>query len=78
MPFLNSNCVSCCHLTNERQSAAIRLGSAGPDNISVVYVSEKNYVQVLCRKNFNERHYILNRCYLIVGCVYLNHHMSKF
>ena len=35
MPFLSSNCVSSCHLTNERQSAAIRLGSAGPDNISV-------------------------------------------
>ena len=34
MPFLNSNCVSSCHLTNERQSAAIRLGSAGPDNIN--------------------------------------------
>ena len=34
MPFLNSNCVSSCHLTNERQSAAIRLGSAGPDNIT--------------------------------------------
>ena len=33
MPFLNSNCVSSCHLTNERQSAAIRLGNAGPDNI---------------------------------------------
>ena len=34
MPFLNSNCVSSCHLTNERQSAAIRLGNAGPDNIN--------------------------------------------
>ena len=33
MPFLNSNCVSSCHLTNKRQSAAIRLGNAGPDNI---------------------------------------------
>ena len=36
MPFLNSNCVSSCHLTNKRQSAAIRLGNAGPDNINNV------------------------------------------
>ena len=35
MPFFNSNCVSSCHLTNERQSAAIRLGNAGPDNIKI-------------------------------------------
>ena len=27
---------------------------------------KKHYVQVLCRKIFNERHYILNICYLIV------------
>ena len=33
MPFLNSNCVSSCHLTNKRQSVAIRLGNAGPENI---------------------------------------------
>ena len=39
MPFLNSNCVSSCHLTNERQSAAIRLGNAGPDNINEVVIS---------------------------------------
>ena len=38
MPFLNSNCVSSCHLTNERQSAAIRLGNAGPDNIIIFIV----------------------------------------
>ena len=38
MPFLNSNCVSSCHLTNERQSAAIRLGNADPDNINVFYI----------------------------------------
>ena len=37
MPFLNSNCVSSCHLTNKRQSAAIRLGNAGPDNINDIY-----------------------------------------
>ena len=38
MPFLNSNCVSSCHLTNKRQSAAIRLGNAGPDNINTSYL----------------------------------------
>ena len=47
MPFLNSNCVSSCHLTNERQSAAIRLGSAGPDNIKSSQVkSSKIYLNV--------------------------------
>ena len=39
MPFLKSNRVSSFHLTKERQSAAIRLASAGPDNISVFNVS---------------------------------------
>ena len=66
MPFLNSNIVSSCHLTNERQSAAIRLGNAGPDNISVFMYHKNIYVQVLCGKILNERHYIINRCYLIV------------
>ena len=45
MPFLNSNCFSSCHLTNKRQSAAISLGNAGPDNINTfIHGSEHNNV----------------------------------
>ena len=32
---------SSCHLINERQSAAIRLGSAGPDNINIFWWKSK-------------------------------------
>ena len=52
MPFLNSNCVSSCHLTTERQSAAIRLGNAGPDNISVFYVSLKKFMSRCSAERF--------------------------
>ena len=52
MPFLNSNCVSSCHLTNERQSAAMRLGSAGPDNISVFMYHKKKICPGALQKDF--------------------------
>ena len=67
MPFLNSNYVSSCHLTNERQSAAIRLAKCRPDNISVFLCIIKKLCPWALQKDFERTSlYILNRCFLIV------------